>query len=140
MDWNTLLIATIPAVFTAIVSGFISYISASKTAKTELDKAKVDQETALKKIESDQQIAIQSIEKNAENEIKKMRTATLEEIELYKAKSQTDMEIAEKQMTMEQAMPFAGAIFGNLFNGEKSVEEVSKTMKELQDFSDSLKK
>lgn len=136
MDWNTLLVATVPA----LVTGIIAFLSASKKAKTDLDKAKVDQETALKTIESNQKLAIETIEKTAQNEIEKMRTATLEEIKMYEAKSEMDMKIAEKQMTMEQVMPYAGAIFGNLFNGEKSVDEVAKTMKDLQDFSDSFNK
>lgn len=135
MDWNTLLISTVPA----LITGVIAYLSASKKAKVDLDKAKVDQETALKTIESNQRLAIETIEKTAQNELEKMRTATLEEIKMYEAKSEMDMKITEKQRTMEQVMPYAGSIFGSLLSGEKSVEEVAETMKNLQEFSESFK-
>ncbi|MFL2124412.1 hypothetical protein ACEN4K_05605 [Marinilactibacillus psychrotolerans] len=136
MDWNTLLIATIPA----LITGIISYISASKKSEAELDKAKVDQETAFKTIEANQKLAIESIEKTAQNEIEKMRAATLEEIKFYEAKSKTDMEVAEKQMTMEHVMPFAAGMFSNLFSGDMSTEEAAKKMEDLQKLSDSLNK
>lgn len=136
MDWNTLLVATVPA----MITGLIAYFSASSKTKAELGKAKLDQETALRKIESEQKTAIDTIERTAKNEIEKMRTATREEIEVYKAKSAEDLASAEKRMMLEQTGNFATGFLNQMFSGELTPEQATKRMQGIQKTADSMRK
>lgn len=127
MDWNTLFTASIPA----LITGVISYFSASKKTKTELNKAKLDQEIALKKIETEQKIAIETIERSSKNEIEKMRRQTIEEIQLYNAKSQTDLKSIEDRMILEETQK----MFSHLFGSGSSEENQKKVMDNLNEFN-----
>lgn len=141
MDWNTLAIATIPAIITALISGFSSYILANKNAKVELEKAqshlekaKIDQATELEKIKSQQIIAIETIERNAESELKKMKAQTKEQIELYNSRAQTDLKTTEEQMKLDKTGEIFSQIFSPNSEGDFDFDTILGKLSELDKF------
>lgn len=127
MNWTVIFTSLITASVPTIIGSIITYITLSKKAESESRKAILDQETALKTIESNQKIAIDTIEKNAQYEIEKMRIQTLEEIQLYNAKSQTDLKGAEGKMILEETQKMFSSLMSNSDSGEfmKQIENMN---------------
>lgn len=127
MNWTVIFTSLITASVPTIIGSIITYITLSKKAESESRKAILDQETALKTIESNQKIAIDTIEKNAQYEIEKMRIQTLEEIQLYNAKSQTDLKGAEGKIILEETQKMFSSLMSNSDSGEfmKQIENMN---------------